>query len=82
MNLLELPVLFYAACIIICVTSTTTGVLIALAWLYVGLRFVHSAIHLTSNQVMYRLYAFAASNTTLLVIWVLAAVSLAQKSGA
>ena len=71
MNLLELPVLFYIACILAYVTNAPIAVLVPFAWLYVGLRVIHSAIHVTYNNVMHRFAAFAASNGVLIVIWAL-----------
>ena len=69
MNLLELPVLFYVVCLAFFVTAQVDGVLLMLCWVYVGLRVIHSAIHLTYNQVLHRLAAFAASNLVLLTLW-------------
>ena len=69
MNLLELPVLFYVACLTCYVTGKVNGAALALAWTYVGLRIVHSAIHLTYNQVRHRLLAYAASNVALVMLW-------------
>jgi len=69
MNLLELPVLFYVACLSYYVIGHAGGAAIALAWAYVGLRAVHSAIHLTYNQVRHRLLAYAASNVVLVMLW-------------
>ncbi|HVP08657.1 MAG TPA: hypothetical protein VMT02_03970 [Burkholderiales bacterium] len=40
-----------------------------LAWSYVALRLVQSAIHLTYNRVRHRLAAFAASNVVLVMLW-------------
>jgi hypothetical protein len=71
MNLLELPVLFYAICVIDYIASPTVSALtLTLAWIYVGLRAIHSLIHLTYNNVMHRLAAFALSNFVLLAMWV------------
>ena len=69
MNLLELPVLFYVACLACYLTDRVNGMALALAWSYVGLRFAHSAIHLTYNRVRHRLIAFAASNVALVMRW-------------
>jgi hypothetical protein len=69
MNLFEMPVLFYVACVIFYVTGAVDGLVLAIAWLYVALRVVHSAIHLTYNNVIHRLAAFLASNAVLLVFW-------------
>src|SRR5262245_3506658 len=70
MNLLEMPVLFYVACLALYVTGKADGTAVALAWGYVALRVAHSAVHLTYNNVYHRLAAYAASATVLLVIWV------------
>jgi hypothetical protein len=69
MNLLELPVLFYVACILYFVTDRVDAFALDLAWTYVGLRVVHTAIHVTYNKVRHRLYAFALSNLALIVLW-------------
>jgi len=71
MNLLELPMLFYVAGLMFYVAGKVDGLVLAIAWSYVGLRAIHSAIHLTSNQVMHRLAAFALSNVVLGVLWVM-----------
>lgn len=70
MNLLELPVLFYVLCVVILVTGRIDGILLALAWTYVGLRALHSAIHIAYNNVFHRLTAFAASNLVLISMWI------------
>ena len=69
MNLLELPMLFYVACLTSFAADRVDAAGLALAWSYVGLRFAHSAIHLTYNRVQHRLLAFGASNVALVMIW-------------
>lgn len=69
MNLLELPLLFYVVCLTYYVTQQADAAALALAWLYVGLRAVHSAVHLTTNRVFHRVLAFAASNFALIGLW-------------
>jgi hypothetical protein len=69
MNLLEMPVLFYVACFAQYVTETVVPAALWLAWIYVGLRVVHSIVHLTYNRVPHRLVAFAVSNVVLGTIW-------------
>jgi hypothetical protein len=76
MNLLETPVLFYVACIILYVTGRVDALALTLAWLYVGLRVAHSVVHLSYNNVLHRLAAFAASLAVLLALWIKLAVSL------
>jgi len=69
MNLLELPVLFYVACLTHLATGPIDDRALLLAWAYVALRVAHSAIHLTYNDVRHRLVAFAASNVALVMLW-------------
>ena len=69
MNLLEIPLLFYAVCLTFYVTQQADPVALVLAWLYVGLRLAHSAVHLGSNRLFHRLLAFAFSNFALMGLW-------------
>jgi hypothetical protein len=69
MNLLELPVLFYVACFMYELTSRVDDYVLVMAWVYVGLRAIHSAIHLTYNNVRHRLIPFAISNVVLATFW-------------
>jgi hypothetical protein len=74
MNLLELPMLFYVACLVLYVTAGASRVAIVVAWAYVALRVVHSLIHLTYNHVLHRLSAFTLSNAALVSLWVIAGI--------
>lgn len=76
MNLLEAPVLFYVACLVAFEAGKVDEIVVMLAWGYVGLRAVHSLIHLTYNNVFHRLGAFAASNLVLVTLWVMLAIRL------
>lgn len=76
MNLLELPVLFYVACLCLYVTRTVDTAAVVLAWLYVALRGGHSLVHMTYNNVFHRLAVFAASNVVLFVLWTRFVLSL------
>ena len=80
MNLLELPMLFYVVCLLLYVTGGASSLTIALAWAYVVLRVVHSAIHLSYNHVMHRLAAFTLSNFALVFLWLSAALHLAASA--
>ena len=70
MNLLELPVLFYLASIIVLIIDGTDKTFLNLAWSYAALRIVHSTIHLTYNRVLHRSIVFAASNGVLAIMWI------------
>jgi hypothetical protein len=78
MNLLELPMLFYVVCVVLYVTGGASRLSVLLAWAYVGLRVVHSVIHLTYNHVLHRLFAFTLSNVALVSLWVIAGAHVAS----
>ena len=80
MNLLELPVLFYVACLTLYVTRTVDQAALWIAWSYVALRMVHSAIHLTYNNVWHRLSVYAVSNAVLVTLWVVLVVGLLRQA--
>ncbi len=71
MNLLELPMLFYVGSLMFFVTGKVDAVALAVAWVYVALRAVHCAIHLTYNKVRHRLIPYALSNVVLVSYWLL-----------
>jgi len=62
MNLVEVPVLFYAIVLIAFVTNEVDPVTVGLAWVYVALRVIHTLIYFTYNHVIHRFAVFAASN--------------------
>ncbi|MBS0582871.1 MAG: MAPEG family protein [Proteobacteria bacterium] len=68
-NLFEMPVLFYAAALVAFLTAQVNALTLALAWAFVGLRIVHSAIHCGYNKVMHRFYAYLASSFALWALW-------------
>jgi hypothetical protein len=70
MNLLELPMLFYVVCLMHYVTNRVGMMALVLAWLYVALRALHSAVHLSYNNVPHRLAVFGASNGVLIALWI------------
>jgi hypothetical protein len=70
MNLLELPVLFYVACLVVYVIGKVDAWSLALAWLYVALRIAHTMVHLTYNHVIHRMRVFALSYLVLVALWV------------
>ncbi len=69
MNLLEAPVLFYVLCLAVYATRHVTPTVLWLAWVYVGLRYLHTAVHLTVNRIRYRFGSFAASCVVLAGMW-------------
>lgn len=68
-NLLELPVLFYVACVVTVLQGDINEVLVILAWLFLLFRLGHSVIHLTYNNVTHRLIVFLLSVFTVAGMW-------------
>jgi hypothetical protein len=69
-NLFETPVLFYTAILLTLILMLQDPVIVALAWMYVVLRALHSFVHTTYNTVMHRFYLYLMSCVVLLGIWV------------
>ncbi|GAB4151036.1 MAG: MAPEG family protein [Sphingomonadales bacterium] len=67
-NLFESPVAFYVVGLAVLHMGLADMVYVGLAWGFVGLRVLHSWIHLTYNHVLHRFLAFA---TALLVVMVM-----------
>lgn len=78
MNLLEMPILFYALCLMLYATQNADGAAVALAWVYVALRAIHSLIHLSYNHVFHRFEVFAASNVVVALLWLKLLLALAD----
>src|SRR5690348_4092612 len=68
-NLFELPVLFYLALVAIALTGQVSALTLALAWLFVALHILHSAIHCSYNKVMHRFQAYLAGGIVLWILW-------------
>jgi hypothetical protein len=69
-NLYESPVLFYTAILLTLILMLQDNVLVALSWIYVISRYIHSFIHVTYNRVMHRFTIFIFSSFVLFAIWV------------
>ena len=68
-NLFEVPVLFYALCAVLASAQHVSPFFVIGAWLYVALRCIHSAIHLTYNRVTHRFAVYVLSTAVLFVLW-------------
>ena len=69
-NLFEVPVLFYLLCVALVLNGGSTPGFVAAAWAYVGLRSLHSFIHVTYNRVMHRFLAYVTSTLLLFGMWI------------
>jgi hypothetical protein len=79
-NQFELPVLFYAACLVLFVLGAAGPVAVAFAWLFALSRGLHAFIHVTSNRLRYRRPLFIAGVFAALALWILAGLRLAGLS--
>lgn len=68
-NLLQLPVLYYVLVVLALLLHKTDTLLIVLSWVFVGLRYAHAYIHITSNYVPNRFSTFVAGMIVLIVMW-------------
>ena len=75
-NLFEAPVLFYAVCLAALATQTAGPLFQWVAWFYVLARIAHSFIHLGSNKIWHRIYAYMASWILLTALWVILALAV------
>ena len=73
-HLMEQPTLFYAVVLTLAFVGAGAGLNAALAWLYVGLRVVHSLVQATVNVIIVRFATFMAASVVLLVMSVRAAL--------
>ncbi|KAL6915057.1 hypothetical protein FSST1_012817 [Fusarium sambucinum] len=64
-NLLEQPTQFYAVLLGLTALGVKDKITVRMAWGYVGLRFIYSMVHVTTNNVLVRFPVFAASSLVL-----------------
>ena len=75
-NLFELPTVFYALVLCLYVTNHVDAIYIGAAWLFVGFRVLHSAVHCTFNLVPLRFWLYAGGAISLWFMVVRAALAL------
>ncbi len=68
-NLFELPAIFYALVLYLYVTVQVDALYAGAAWVFVGFRFLHSAVHCTVNIVVLRFWLCCISA---LALWFMA----------
>ena len=75
-NQFQLPVLFYVAALLALWSGTPSLTELVLAWLFVALRYVHAAIHVTTNQVFQRFSAYVTGLAVLALLWLMLLIRL------
>lgn len=68
-NQFEMPLLFYFGCTLAMLTGSATQTTVALAWTFVGLRFLHTAIVLINNRPEIRVGPYVLSVVVIGFIW-------------
>ena len=72
-HLMEQPTIFYAVVLALAIAGEDSTFHCSLAWLYVGLRMVHSVIQATVNIIILRFAVFILATLVLAVLSVCAA---------
>ena len=75
-HLHEAPTVFYAIALVLAIIGQGDGLNALLAWIYVGLRIVHSLVQATANRVLVRFVLFALSSLVLMALVLHAAISV------
>ena len=75
-HLHEQPTVFYAVALVLAIVGQGEGMNVLLAWMYVGLRIIHSLVQATANKVMVRFVLFALSSLVLIALIFHAAIAV------
>ena len=67
-HLHEQPTVFYAVAVVLAIIGHGDGMNAFLAWIYVGLRVIHSLVQVTANKVVVRFVLFALSSVVLIAL--------------
>ena len=68
-NQFQLPVFYYAVLALLLATALADGVAVALSWIFVATRLVHTLIHTGGNVVLRRFQAFLAGLVIIVLMW-------------
>jgi hypothetical protein len=75
-NQFELPVLFFVLVVLALITRKADLLFVVMAWIFVLSRLVHAYIHISTNRVSRRFFAFAFGSFVLLLMWLIFAVRI------
>ena len=68
-NQFQLPLLFFVGALAALHFGLVDWFVVGLAWLFIALRYVHAAIHVTTNRVFRRFAAYTAGLAVLALFW-------------
>ena len=77
-NLFEMPVLYFALVPLLLITNQDSVAQVALAWIYVALRYLHSFIHIGPKKVPVRAMLCVLTAVILSVMWIGFAIDIAS----
>ncbi len=68
-NQFEVPLLFYAGCILYISLGVESSIGLIFAWVFVLMRYIHAYIHLTYNHLIHRMLSFWLAFVSALGLW-------------
>jgi len=68
-NQFEVPLLFYAGCILYISLGVESSIGLLLAWFFVLMRYIHAYIHLTYNHLIHRMLSFWLAFLSAVGLW-------------
>jgi hypothetical protein len=75
-HLMEQPTIFYAVCLVLAMVGWGHGINATIAWVYVGLRILHSLVQVLSNRVLVRFAVFSLATLALIALAIHAAMAV------
>jgi hypothetical protein len=75
-NQMQVPMLFYTIALLMMIIPWADRVQVSLAWMFVVMRVIHTAIYIGFNYVPFRFATYAVSCITLGVMWIRFALSV------
>ena len=76
-NQFELPVLFFAACLVLFVLGAANTAAVLVAWFFALSRLAHAYVHVTTNRLRFRRPLFIAGFFAVFALWILIGLRLA-----
>lgn len=67
-HLMEQPTVFYAVCLVLALCGAGSGINLTLAWIYVGIRVLHSLAQALINNIKLRFVLFLFSSLILVAL--------------
>ncbi len=69
-NMFEVPVLFYAGCILYLSLGVDSQIGLVFAWVFVFMRYIQAYVHLTHNHLLHRMLSFWIAFFSTIGLWI------------